>query len=117
RKLHCQQSKQRCELDDRVQCHRTCVFERIAYGVANNSSCVQIRALRFKLRLHDLLRVVPCAAGVGHEDRLVEAEQGDGNQITDKEVRIKESKTERCEKHREEDIEHSPLGILRADLD
>ena len=49
---------------------------------------VQRRALRLELDLDDLLRVVPGAAGVRHEDRLEEAEERDRDQVADEEERL-----------------------------
>jgi hypothetical protein len=45
-------------------------------------------ALLLQLDLDDLLRVVPGAAGVGHEDRLEQAEERDRDQVADEEVRL-----------------------------
>jgi hypothetical protein len=54
-------------------------------GVAHNRGRVQFGALGLQLGLDDLLGVVPRAAGVGHEDGLEQAEQGDGDQVADEE--------------------------------
>src|SRR5215831_10491437 len=43
--IHGQQSEQRRELDDRVQGHRTRVFEWIAYRVADDGCGMQFRSL------------------------------------------------------------------------
>jgi hypothetical protein len=59
---------------------------------------VQRRALLLQLDLDDLLGVVPGAAGVGHEDRLVEAEERDRDQVADEEVRLEEGEREREKK-------------------
>ena len=85
--------------------------------VADDRRRVQRRALRLQLDLDDLLRVVPRAAGVGHEDRLVQPEQRDRNQVADEEVRLEERERQRREEHRQEDVEHPLLRVLRADLD
>src|SRR5581483_3122323 len=70
-----------------------------------------------QLGFYDLLGVVPSAARVGHKDGLVQAEQGNGNQITNKEIRFGERKRERREKHYQKDIEHAFLRVLRTNLD
>ena len=90
-----QQSEQRRELDDRVQGDRRGVLERIADRVADHRGLMQCGALGLQLDLHDLLRVVPGAAGIGHEDGLVQAEEGDRDQIADKEVGFDERERER----------------------
>src|SRR4029079_3016296 len=56
-------------------------------------------------------------AGVGHEDGLVQTEQCDGNEIADEEVRLDERACERREEPGQEDVEHSLLRVLGADLD
>ena len=92
------------------------VLERIADRVADDRGGVQLGALRLELGLHDLLRVVPGAAGVGHEDGLVQAEQRDGDQVADEEVRLDEGEGQRGEEDDEEDVEHALLRVLGADL-
>ena len=61
---------------------------------------VQRRALHLQLGLDDLLRVVPGAAGVGHEDRLVQAEQRDRDQVADEEERLDERERQRARRRR-----------------
>ena len=78
---------------------------------------MQLGALGVQVNLDDLLRVVPSAACVGHEDGLVQAEDSDRDQIPDEEVRIDEGESQGCEEHAQEDVEHALLGILGADLD
>ena len=117
RQFHRQQSEQRGELDDRVQRHRRRVLERIAHRIADHRRIMQRRALLLQFRLHDLLRVIPRAARIGHEDRLIEPEERDRNQIADKQERLGERERQRREEHRQEDIEHALLRVLRADLD
>ena len=80
------------------------------------ASC-SARALRLQLGLDDLLGVVPGAAGVGHEDGLEQAEQRDRDQVADEEERLDERERQRGEEHRQEDVEHALLRVLRADLD
>ena len=48
-----------------------------------------------QLDFDDLLRVVPGAAGVGHEDRLVQTEDRDRDQVADEEERLDERERER----------------------
>src|SRR5215510_6634077 len=68
RQLNSKQAEQRRELDDGIQRHRTGVLERIPDGIADNRRSVKLGSLCFQFCLHDLLRVVPRAAGVSHED-------------------------------------------------
>ena len=76
---------------------------------------------RSSLLLHfdfdDLLGVVPGGAGIGHEDCLVKAEDGDGNKIANEEERFDEGKGQRAEEDCDEDVQHALLRILGADLD
>ena len=53
----------------------------------------------FCLQLHfdNLLGVVPGGARIGHEDGLVEAEDGDGDQVADEEERLQEGEGQRGE--------------------
>ena len=78
---------------------------------------MQVRALGLQFRFHDLLRIVPGASGVRHKNSLIQTKQGDRNEVSDEEVGLQECKPERGEKHRQEDVKHSLLGILGADLD
>ena len=78
---------------------------------------MQRRSFLLQFGLHDLLGVVPRAAGIRHEDGLIEAEDRDGNQIADEEVRLNEGKGQRDEKDGKENVEHPFLRVLRADLD
>ena len=116
RQRHRQQPEQRRELDDRVHRHRRGVLERIADRVAHHRRRVQRRPLHLQLDLDDLLGVVPGAAGVGHEDRLEQPEQRDRDQVADEEERLEERERQRREEHRQEDVEHPLLRVLRADL-
>src|SRR5215469_12656286 len=105
-----QQSEQRSELDDRVHSHRGGILERIANGIADHGCRVKVGALLFQFGFNDLLGVIPGAAGIGHEDGLVQTEERDGNQVADEEVGLDESKGQSREEHHEEDIEHTLLG-------
>ena len=57
-----------------------------------------VGALLLQLDLDDLLGVVPGAAGVGHEDGLVETEDRDGDQVADEEERLDEREGQRAKK-------------------
>ena len=116
RQLHGQQAEQRGELDDRVEGHRRGVLEGIADRVADDRGVVQRRALLLQLDLDDLLGVVPSGAGVGHEDGLVKAEDGDGDEVADEEEGLDEGEGQGGEEHRDEDVQHALLRVLRADL-
>ena len=107
-----QQAEQRGELDDRVQRDRGGVLERVAHRIANDRGVVQRRAFLLQLDFDDLLGVVPGAAGVGHEDGLVEAEDGDGDQVADEEERLDEREGQRGEENGDEDVEHALLRVL-----
>src|ERR1700731_3516766 len=69
-----------------------------------------------QFHFHNLFGVVPGPAGIGHKDGLVEAEDGDGNQVADEEVWLQEGKSERGEEHSQKDVKHSFLRVLGADL-
>src|SRR4029078_13353791 len=90
RELDGEQSEQRRELDDRVERDRRRVLEWIANRVADDSRRVQRRAFLLQLDFDHLLRLIPRAAGVGHEDGLIQTEQRDRDEIADEEVRLVE---------------------------
>src|SRR5512146_3050398 len=96
---HCQldgeQSEERRELDDRIERDRRRILERVTNGVADDRRRVERRAFLLQLHLDDLLGVVPRAAGVGHEDGLIQSEQRDRDEIADEEVRLVERERER----------------------
>src|SRR2546430_8460887 len=71
-----EQAEERRELDDWIECDGRGVLERIADGVANDSSVVERRAFLLELDLNDLLGVVPGASGVSHENRSEERRVG-----------------------------------------
>src|SRR5262249_537973 len=73
--------------------------------------------LRFQFSLNDLLCVVPSAARVRHEDRLIKAEQCNRDEVTDKEIWLEERKTKCGEEDGQEDVEHALLRILSTNLD
>src|SRR5215813_12293624 len=68
--LYGEQPEQGRELDDWVECDGRRVLEWIADRITHDRRRVQRRAFLLELDLDDLLRVVPRAAGVRHEDRL-----------------------------------------------
>ena len=43
-----------------------------------------------QVHFHDLLGIVPTPTSIGHKDRLEKTEEGEGDQVADKEVRIEE---------------------------
>jgi hypothetical protein len=98
RELDGEQAEQRGELDDRVHGHRGGVLEGVADGVADDGGRVQRGALLLELDLDDLLGVVPGAAGVGHEERLEEAEEGDRDEVADEEVGTRRTRRRACAK-------------------
>jgi hypothetical protein len=95
-----QEAEERGELDDRVHGHRGGVLEGVADGVADDAGRVQRGALLLELDLDELLGVVPGAAGVGHEDGLVEAEERDGDEVADEEERLEEGEGQRARRTR-----------------
>ena len=57
------------QLDEDVDGGAGGILERIAHGVAHDSRAMCLAALAAVIAvLNELLGVVPCAAGVGHED-------------------------------------------------
>ena len=87
----------------------------IAHRIADHRRVMQRRAFLLQLHFDNLLGVVPCGARIGHKDRLVEAEDGDRNQVADEEERLEESEGQRGKEDADEDVEHALLRVLRAD--
>src|SRR5882762_542589 len=112
-----EQTEKRCELDDRVERDRRSIFKRITDGIANDGGIVERRALLLHFNFNDFLGVVPGSAGVGHEDGLIEAEDGDGEKIADEEEGFDEGESKRGEEHGNEDVEHALLRVFGANLD
>src|ERR1017187_2476077 len=110
-----QQAEQGGELDDGVESHGAGVLEGIANRIADHGGIMQRGAFGAKFGLDHLLGVVPGAAGIGHEEGLVQTEQGDGDQIADEEVRFEEGERKGGEEDHQEDVQHALLRILRAD--
>ena len=117
RDLNGEKAEERRELDDGIERDRAGVLERIANGVANNACRVKVSALRAHVNFDDLLRVVPCATCVGHEERLIEAEERHRDEVTNEEERIKERQTQREEEDHHEDVDHALLRVNGANLD
>ena len=88
--FRCQQSEQGREFDDRVQRNRRGIFEGVADGVADNGGFMQRSVFHLQIDFNNLLAVIPATAGIGHEDRLEEAEEGDTDQVADEEVGVEE---------------------------
>ncbi len=80
-----EEAEEGCELDDGVKGDGAGVLEWIADGVADDGGGVEFGAFLAEFDFNDFFRVVPCAAGVGHEDRLEQAEGGHGDQEADEE--------------------------------
>jgi hypothetical protein len=78
---------------------------------------MEIRPFLFEFHLHHLLGIVPRPARVSHEKRLEEAEERDGDEVADEEVGLLAAEGQRAEENGEEDVDHPPLGVDRADLD
>ncbi len=77
---------------------------------------MQGRAFLLQDDLHHFFGIVPGAARVGHEDGLVQAEDGNGHQVADEEIGFNKSKRQRGEEDRKENVEHSLLRVLGADF-
>src|SRR5580704_1777341 len=93
------------------------MLERIAHGVANNSSSVQRRTLLFHFRFDDFLCVVPGSSRMRHKTRLVKAEDRDRNQTAHKKEGVDERERKCREEYRNENIQHAFLRVLRANPD
>ena len=77
---------------------------------------MQGRAFLLKFGFDDLLGVIPRGSSIGHEDCLVETEDRNRNQIANKKERFHKGKGQGPEEDGEEDVEHSLLRVLGADL-
>src|SRR5258708_5513787 len=115
--FHCEQSEKRGEFDDRVQGDGGSIFEGIAYSVTDHGGVMQRSSLLLHFDFDDLLGVVPGGAGIGHEDGLVEAEDGDRDQVAHEEEWFDEREGQRAEEDGDEDVQHAFLCVFRADLD
>ena len=125
--FHGEDAEEGGELDDGVQCHGGGVLEGVADGVAHDGGVVELGALGLHVDFNDFLGVVPGAAGVGHEDGLEEAEDGDGDEVGDEEAdgvltsdalgRGEAGEGEGEAEDGDEDVDHAALGVVGADLD
>src|SRR5687767_17262 len=77
---------------------------------------MQWSALLFQFHFDDLFGIVPCAAGIGHKNSLIQTKYCDGDQVTDEEKRFEKGKSQGRKEDREKDIKHAFLRILCADL-
>ena len=101
------------------------ILEGISDGVADNGGRMQRRALFLKIDLNNLFGIVPASTCIRHENSLEESEDCDRDQIADEERRGfgsrhrsgEERKGKRKAEYRYEDVDHSLLRILCADLD
>ncbi len=109
-------SKQGREFDDRVQRNGRRIFEGVADGVADNGGFMQRSVFHLEINFNNLLAVIPATAGIGHEDRLEETEEGNTDQITDKEVGVKEGQRQTHKENDDEDVDHTLLRVLGTNL-
>ena len=65
--------------------------------------------------LDNFLGVVPGPSGIGHEDRLKEAKEGDADEIPDEKYRAEKGECEGETEDRQKDVPHALLRIDRAD--
>src|SRR5664280_902755 len=78
---------------------------------------MQRSVFHLQIDFNNLLAVIPATAGIGHEDCLVQTEEGNTNQITDEEVGVKEGQCQTHEEDHNEDVDHTLLSILGTNLD
>lgn len=78
---------------------------------------MQRSILHLEVNFNNLLAVIPATAGIGPEHRLEQTEEGDTEQITNEEVGVKEGERQTHEEDHDENIDHTLLCILGADLD
>jgi len=93
-KFHGEEAKECCELDDRIEGDGRGVFEWIADRIADDGGVMQRGPFLFQLDFYDFLGVVPGASGIGHEDGLIKAGNGDGQEIADEKEWIEEGKSQ-----------------------
>ena len=74
------------------------------------------RALCVQINLHDLLRVIPGTAGIGHEDGSVQTNNRDGDEVPNEEEGFDKGKGQCREKDTEEHVHH-PVVRIRCRLD
>src|SRR5262245_30439396 len=73
---------------------------------------MEIRSFLTEIDLDDLFGIVPRTAGVGHKDGLKQSEEGDTNEIADKEIWVKERQGQGEAEDNGEDIIHAFLCVL-----
>src|SRR5665647_2236609 len=112
RQLDSEQAEQSRELDYRVERDRRGVLVRVTDGVTDYRRVMQRGALGMQIDLDDLLRVVPRAARIGHEDGLIQPEDGDRDEVADEEVRLDERERQSREEHADEHVDHALLLSL-----
>src|SRR5207249_2454059 len=110
-----EQAEERREFDDRVHRYRGSIFEWIANSITDYRRGMQVSAFLAKVHFHDFLGIVPSAAGIGHENRLEQAEEGDADQIANKEIGIEKRQRQRKAENHDEDVPHAFLRVLGAD--
>ncbi len=74
------------------------------------------RALFLEVHFNDLLGVIPGTTCICHEYGLVESEECYSHKVADEEVGVKERERQCHEKDNDEDVQHTLLSILGADL-
>ena len=77
---------------------------------------MQRRSLLFEIHFNDFFCIVPSATRVSHEDRLVETENRNRDQVPDKVEGFNEREGKSGKENCEKDVEHAFLCILRANL-
>ena len=112
-----EKTEQGRELDDGVHGNRRGILVGVADGVADNRGLVEGCVLLLQIDFDDLLGVIPATAGIGHEDSLEEAEEGDSDEVADEEVGVDEGQGQGHEEDDDEDVDHPLLGINGTDLD
>ncbi len=77
---------------------------------------MQRSVFHLQIDFNNLFAVIPATAGIGHEDCLIKTEEGDTDQITDKEVGVKECQRQTHKEDHDEDVDHTLLSILGTNL-
>src|SRR5258708_11206661 len=103
------------EFNDGIERNGRSVFEWVAYGIAHDGRRVKRSVFRAEVDFNDLLGVVPCTAGVRHENGLEKSEERYADEVSNEEIRIEERKGEREAEDYDEDVDHSLLRLLGSD--
>src|SRR5258706_8008668 len=77
---------------------------------------MQRSSLLLEIDFNDLLCVVPGAAGISHEDRLVQTKDRNRDQISNEVERLNESEGQSGKKDGEKNVEHAFLRVLGTNL-